>query len=133
MRSEDQEDIAKIYHVSKDNLLIFLPVLANFRNLCAHEDILYDHKAQRAINDCEIHGRLQIPKMDGEYIYGKNDLFAVVIIMKNMLRDEEFRLLVRELSYEIDVLSGKIHTISISKVLDKCGFPINYKEITNIE
>ena len=133
MKSDDQKEIAKIYHMTPEQLLIYLPVLANFRNLCAHEDILYDHKAQRSIEDCKYHEKLLIPKMDDEYIYGKNDLFAVIIIFKFMLREEEFRLLLREISYEIDILSGKLHTISISKVLDKIGFPINYKEIMNMD
>ncbi len=133
MKKEDQEAIADIYNVDKDDLLIFLPILANFRNLCAHEDILYNHRTQRKILDNKYHYSLNIPLMDGEYIYGKNDLFAVIIIMKMMLRDVEFRLLVREISYEVDILSGKLKTIPIAKVLDKIGFPINYKDILIIE
>lgn len=133
MKKEDQEAISEIYGVAVEDLLIFLPILANFRNLCAHEDILYNHRTQRRIIDNKFHYALNIPLMDGEYIYGKNDLFAVIIIMKYLLREEEFRLLVREISYEADILSGKIKTIPISKVLDKIGFPINYKDILNIE
>ncbi len=133
MKPEDQKSIADIYGFSPSKLIIFLPVLANFRNLCAHEDILYEHKAQRCIEDCKYHEELNIPKVNDEYIYGKNDLFSVIIIMKYMLRDEEFRLLVRELSYEIDILAGRLHTIPITKVLDKIGFPTNYKDIINLE
>lgn len=132
MKKEDQEDIANIYNVSVDNLIVYLPILANFRNLCAHEDILYDHKTQKSIYDTKYHEALGIEMQDGEYIYGKNDLFALVIILKNLLRDDEFRLLVSELSYEIDVLAGKLKTISISKVLDYMGFPKNFKDIANI-
>lgn len=133
MKPEDQEAIANIYNIDVDDLLIFLPILANFRNLCAHEDILYNHRTQRKILDNKYHYSLNIPLMDGEYIYGKNDLFAVILIMKFMLREEEFRLLVREISYEMDILSGKIKTITIEKVLDRIGFPENYKDIINIE
>ena len=53
--------------------------------------------------------------------------------MKFLLREEEFRLLLREISYEADILSGKLKTIKIEKVLDKLGFPVNYKDILNIE
>ncbi len=133
MKKEDQEAIAEIFKVDVDDLLIFLPILANFRNLCAHEDVLYNHRTQRKILDNKYHYALNIPLTDGEYIYGKNDLFAVVIIMKFMLREEEFRLLVREISYESDILSGKLKTISIDKVLDRIGFPDNYKDIINME
>ena len=132
MKREDQQDVSKIYGVSIDNLLVYLPILANFRNLCAHEDILYDHKTQKVIYDNKYHEGLDIPMLDGEYIYGKDDLFALIIILKQLLRDEEFRLLISEFSYEIDVLAGKINIIKINKVLDCMGFPTNYKEISNL-
>ena len=41
---------------------------------------------QRKINDTKYHKELQIPIMDDDYIYGKNDLFALIIIMKQMLK-----------------------------------------------
>lgn len=132
MKKEDQNAISQIYKVSVENLLIYLPVLANFRNLCAHEDILYDHRTQKEIYDTRYHEGLNIPTLDGEYIYGKNDLFALIIILKQLLRDEEFRLLISELSYEIDVLAGKLKVINISKVLKSMGFPNNFKEISNL-
>ena len=38
-----------------------------------------------------------------------------------------------EISYEIDALSGKLRTISIDKVLDRMGFPKNYKSLLEYE
>ena len=132
LKPEDQVEIAKVFNVDADNLLVYLPILANYRNLCAHEDILYDHKTQRLIDDCKYHEMLGIPKMDGEYIYGKGDLFALIIILRYMLREDEFNLMLKELSYEIDILEGKLNSISIEKVLDSIGFPTNYKEIARM-
>ena len=43
------------------------------------------------IDDTIYHSMLDIPKMDGEYIYGKNDNFALVIMLKQMLTDVEFK------------------------------------------
>jgi len=129
LKSEDQKAIAELFRVKAEDLLIWLPILANYRNLCAHEDILYDHKAQRSINDCSYHKLLEIPKMDGEYIYGKDDLFALIIILKNLLRADDFYLMMENLDYEIKLLASKLKSISVNKVLDSMGFPINYKEI----
>ena len=42
-------------------------------------------------------------KVDDEYIYGKNDLFALVIIMKQMLRLEEFRNMIGEIGVDFSV------------------------------
>ncbi len=85
------------------------------------------------IDDTKYHAILNIPRMDGEYIYGKDDLFALVIILKQLLRTEDFTLLMNELSYEIDILGGKLQTIQVSKVLDRIGFPLNYKDLARID
>lgn len=132
MKSEDQDSIAEIFKVSTENLLTYLPILANYRNLCAHEDIVYDHRTQRVINDTKYHEALNIPLEDGEYIYGKDDLFALFIILKSLLRKDEFRLLIREFSYELDILAGKLKTIQIKKIMDCMGIPYNFKELLNI-
>ncbi len=133
LKKEDQKEIASVYGISPDDLMVYLPILANFRNLCAHEDIMYDHKTQRYIDDTKFHAYLNIPKMDGEYIYGKDDLFALVIILKQLLREEDFTLLINELSYELDILGGKLHSIDIDKVLDRMGFPVNFRDIARID
>ncbi len=73
MKREDKEEIANIYDLSINNLLTYLPILSNYRNLCAHEDILYDHRTQKIIGDTRYHDGLDIPTTDGEYIYGKDD------------------------------------------------------------
>ena len=64
---------------------------------------------------------------------GKNDLFSVVIIMKQMLTKDEFRDFLNEVSYEIDTLDGKINVIPIENILNKIGFPKNYREIMDVD
>ena len=129
----DQTNIASFYNLDTETLSIYLTILSNYRNLCAHEDILYDHRTQKVIPDTKYHHRLDIEMTDNEYNYGKNDLFAVVIIMKQMLSKEEFREFLGEVSYEIEILDGKINVIPISNILDKIGFPKNYREIMDID
>lgn len=133
LKPSDQKAIAEFFKVDANDLATYLPVLANFRNLCAHEEILFDHRVQRKINDTRFHEKLEIPKSEFEYIYGKDDLFALIIIMKQLLRKDDFHSLIKELDYEISKLNGKLESISIGKVLDKMGFPINYLEIEGIE
>jgi len=128
-KKEDQEEISTYFGVSVDNLLTYLPVLSNYRNLCAHEDLCYEHKSYTFINPTKYHHLLNIPKESNEYIYGLNDVFSLIIILKEMLRKEDFNLLIHEISYEIDILEGKLKTININKVLDKMGFPPNYRDI----
>ena len=133
LKPNDQREVAKYYDVEPENLMQFLPILSNYRNLCAHEDILFEHRTQKVIPDNIYHDNLNIPKINDEYIYGKGDLFSVVIIFKYLLSKDDFRLLMAELSYEIDALSGKLEVVSIDKVLAKMGFPINYKSLLDME
>lgn len=125
----DKKDIADIYNVDSETLEIYLSILANYRNLCAHEDILYDHRTQRVIPDTKYHEKLDIEMTDNEYIYGKNDLFAVVIILKQLLTPDEFREFINETAYEIDILEGKTNILPINNFLNKIGFPENFREI----
>lgn len=133
LKPEDQKEIAEIYGVSVEQLLVYLPILANFRNLCAHEDIIYEHKTHKIIEDTKYHSLLNIPKQDGEYIYGKEDLFALIIILKFMLREDDFTLLINEFAYEVNILEGKLDTISVNKILDASGFPKNFEDIARID
>lgn len=133
LKPEDQADLAKVYNVRVEELLKYLPILSNYRNLCAHEDIVYENRTQVLIDDCAYHKLLNIDKMDGEYIYGKNDLFALMIILKRMLSNYEFSNMIEEIKKCIMNLDYNLHTISIDKVLDRMGFPKNWENIKNIE
>lgn len=132
LKEEDQLAISSFYGIDPPTLSIYLSVLSNYRNLCAHEDILYDHITQRNIPDNKYHFQLDIKKSDDEYIYGKNDLYSVVIILKIMLTDKEFHNLINEISYEIDFLEGKIKVLKSEQLLNKIGFPKNWRDILNI-
>ncbi|MDD4027914.1 MAG: Abi family protein [Bacilli bacterium] len=132
LKDDDKLAIARYYDTDIENLEIFLMVLSNYRNLCAHEDILYSHQTQKNILDNKYHRLLNIPMTDNEYIYGKNDLFSTILIMKHMLSNEEFRLLAYEIGYEIDILDGKVDVIPLQLILDKIGFPPNWREIVNL-
>ena len=133
LKPEDQDEIAIVYETTPMTLMSYLPLLANYRNLCAHEDILYENRTQKVINDTVYHQLLRIPKVDDEYIQGKNDLFSLIIIMKQMLQYEEFKNMTLELDNIIQNLDYNLHTISIQDVFQRIGFPINWKDLANIE
>ena len=133
LKEEDQDQIAKIYHLKPETLITYLPILANYRNLCAHEDILFDNRTQKEIDDNIYHQLLNIPKTEDGYIYGKNDLLALIIIMKDMLKNDEFKGMMIEIENAVDTLDYNLSTISVEKVLNKMGFPKNWDELKDIE
>lgn len=133
MKSKDQIEISEIYNLKVSDLLSFLPILANYRNLCAHEDILYDNRTSVSIDTNKYHEMLDLPRIDNEYTCGKNDLFALIIIMKFLLREDEFRLLIKEIDYEKSILSGKLRVIDVEDVMGFMGFPRNYTSLIDMK
>ncbi|HIS38383.1 MAG TPA: Abi family protein [Candidatus Onthousia faecavium] len=134
MKYDDQISICKMYNISLEDFSTYLPILSNYRNLCAHEDILYENKTQKHIKGTFYHQILNIKKSDeGEYVKGINDLFALVIIMKRMLSYDEFKNMSLELDKKIENLSYNLHSIKIENILDRMGFPSNYMQLANIE
>ena len=133
LKKDDQYDIIDNYGLDLDTFSCYLSILSNYRNLCAHEDIVYENRSQRHISDCFLHRRLNIPMMDNEYIYGKNDLFSLMIIFRCMLKDEEVCSLVCEIENIVNELDYNLKTIPIGKILDRMGFPLNWYEIKDIK
>ena len=134
LKQEDKDEIATYYNnVDSSSLGDYLSILSNYRNLCAHEDILYNHETQKGINDTKYHAELDIPMVDDEYIYGKHDIFALIIILKHMLTYSDFKMMMNEIDYEIDWLSGRLRSIDVQKILYRMGFPDNYKQIAYLE
>ena len=85
------------------------------------------------IENTKYHHLLNIKMEEDEYVYGKNDLFALVIMLKYILNQDNFNLFMREVSYELDVLEGRLKTIKVDSVLEEMGFPQNYKDIVRMD
>ena len=104
-----------------------LAVMTKFRNGCAHNDRLFDFRTKDALLDRNIYERLLIPKEKGRYKYGKNDLYAQVLILKLLLSDEDFRVFFHDLK-----VCFKKHPIH-KEILEKMGFPENWERIGRIK
>jgi abortive infection bacteriophage resistance protein len=129
LKEEDKKEIADFYGLDPETLKIYLSLLANYRNLCAHEDIVYEHRTQVSIPDSIYHEKLNIEKYDGEYVKGKNDIFAVVIMFKVMLSKSKFSDFMDEVNRAIKVFDKNIGIIENNILLERMGFPSNYEEI----
>ena len=60
-------------------------------------------------------------------------MFALIIILRQILGYEDVKNLILELDRALENLRYNLHTIELEKVLDRMGFPNNWKEIANIE
>ena len=133
LKIDDQKEIASIYGIDYETFIVYLPILANYRNLCAHEDILYENRTQKAIDDTIYHQLLKIEKTEDEYSKGKTDLFALLIIIKQLLKEDEFKNMTLEIDNVVETLNYNLNTIKIDDVLNRMGFPLNWKDLSRIE
>ena len=133
LKKDDQYEIVDLYGLEIDSYANYLKVLSNYRNLCAHEDIVYDNRTHTCIDDSIYHRLLNIPMMNNEYIYGKNDVFSLIIIFKEMLNNDEIKSLVLEIDGLLKNLEYNLKTIPIVKILDRMGFPENWKDIVELK
>lgn len=134
LKPEEQKEIADLYGIEMEDMEVYLSLLANYRNLCAHEDIVFDHRTQKYISNTKYHSELKIKQDEfGEYIKGKNDIFALIIILKQMLTKDEFMHMMDEINLKLQDLTWQIKSVKINKIYDTLGFPENYMDLINIE
>ena len=132
LKKEDRDAILDIYGIDFKSFSIYISILANYRNLCAHEDIVYENRTQKYIDGTKYHELLNIDKVEDKYVAGTNDLFALIIIFKQVLHKDEFSNFIDELDLIINDLDYNLKSIPISKVLDRMGFPENWKKLKEI-
>ena len=116
--------------VNEKELLQYLRVLTKFRNVCAHNDRLYSYNTKDDIPDTKLHSKLKILKKGNQYMYGKNDLFCVVIALRYLLNKDDFKQFKHKLSKIIALFISSTNHITENELLHKMGFPINWKRIT---
>ena len=131
MKQKDQNTISRKYNISVSEFKIYLQNLTIIRNICAHDEKLYDIKMKSRIHSTYYHEKLQIQK-NNKYQYATRDLFSVIIILKMLLPRKLFKKFYSQIILEIKKLNNYLSSISINKVLYKMGFPENYKKLLNL-
>lgn len=128
-----QSDVAKEFAgISPSTLMGMLDMLTLVRNVCAHNERLYDFSVEknRAIQNMPAHAELGIAKSaSGLYKQGKTDLFASVICFKYLLSAEDFSDTVSCIDKAIMTLLGETKMIPPNKILSCMGFPVNWADI----
>lgn len=89
MKQTEHQDVAKNYNISDDMLESALFYLSKIRYFYAHDNRLYCFRNKTPYTDTPYHAAFNIPLVvkngNKEYAYGKRDLFAAIIILKQLL------------------------------------------------
>ncbi|MDE6386298.1 MAG: Abi family protein [Lachnospiraceae bacterium] len=117
-------------HITESELVRMLDLLARVRNVCAHNERLFNYRYKKgAINDTYIHKHLNIPKLNVQYSKGKQDLFAIIIVLKYLLSPQEFSCFVDDLDDALDTLLISTRRLERTQMYKYMGFPTNWLEI----
>lgn len=120
--------------VTEQQLVGMLDLLTKVRNVCAHNERLYDFDAgtKRAIQAMPLHGHLGIGQKKSYYKKGQRDLFAAMVCFKYLLSPEDFRLTVEKIDIEVKTLCRRAKQFPPTKILSCMGFPQNWKDSINL-
>lgn len=131
MKDEEKQYIArKYFRVKVHELETYMELLNAYRNLCAHDERLYNVKAAKfSIAHNEYHTYFGINDTSEN---GKKDVFALCITLCMLLSREDKMKMINELIMAFDDLDENIDSIPITKIYNMMGFPHNWKEIKDI-
>lgn len=119
----------EFYGIRENDLGIMLDVLTRYRNVCAHNERLFDFKyRKKQIHTTVLHVFFGLDRKRSK---GTN-LFDVIISLKFLLPKEQFENMVDEIDICIETLFKRTNQIQKSHLFKMMGFPQMWKEIRNI-
>ncbi len=121
--SEYEKEYGKIINVNEKNMEKILKFINSIRNICAHNERLYNITVR--INKNRI-PRIIHPHIDFNF---RSKLFDVLIILKLFITRKEFQILAKEISNEIRKLGSNYSTRVFGDILNQTGIPIKWKRI----
>ncbi len=129
MKQKEQNKVARKFGIKEKELKNYIYNLSIARNICAHDEKLYDVNFKRSISLNFIHKNLNLNNTK----LGSKDLFSIIIILKVLLSSSDFNKFYSILINDIEKLKVDVVSIDFNVILNKMGFPQNYKEILIIK
>lgn len=117
-------------NITEKELIQYLKVLTVFRNICAHNERLFSFESRFEIPDTALHKKMRIPQKGTQYLYGKHDIFALLIAFRYLLDKEDFKVLKKELTKLLNTFSTVTSATQKGKLLQAMRFPSNWENIT---
>jgi len=133
LEQKDQNGIGKHFRLKPQDMKTYLKNLSLARNWCAHDERFFDKRVKSQIISNSIHSKFDIST--GRHIkfaMGKDDIFSIVIIFKQLLQKKNFNEFCTSLNKHINKLSKHLHTVTIDDVKHKMGFPANWLQIKEL-
>lgn len=126
MQFTEQQKVAADMGFSVSELSSIVFFLADIRNICAHSDRLYSFKTDAPqfmpITNLAEHNQLNVPLDEkGNYVYGRFDVLAVLLILKRCTPPRRYMRLVQSVNKVMRLLKISVEPIAYSKIVWQCG------------
>ena len=135
LKEDDKINIAKHFGIQHKELHKYMTMLGLARNICAHDERFFNIRFSQRLHTKSIKNFniLHLPRdKSGSFTQGTFDSYAIAIIFSQMLNKSDLREFVSAMNIEIKTLSKQLSTIPIDDVLDKMGYPPNWKDIVKL-
>lgn len=135
MKEEDKKEVAGFLNVKYRDLKLYLKMLNTIRNISAHNNVLFNTKLDIAYpckGESFYHKSLGIVQNGNTYESGINDIMAIIIILRRLLRRSEYIKFATELINAISEVKEELDSESFENFLEEMGIPNNYENLVNI-
>lgn len=124
-----QVQIANEFEVSNKELCCILSFMTYFRNVCAHNERLYNFHTREELPET-LYTSLEIPNNLTE---PRNNLFSVVVCFYHILSETNFGVFLAELTDIIDAFSLGDCEVNKEQILKTMGFPNEWESLFSQE
>lgn len=140
MKPDDQDRISKeILYINIEKkrvvkLKSIIALLADVRNMCAHDEILMCYKHKRIhISELPEHSYFLLKKnKTGDLIQGVSDLFAILVSIKYLINRTTYNLFIQNIESKIEKFL-KIHpNILREDLLNYINLPDNFSDLKKL-
>ena len=126
MQQQRQEVSKRIkWGLKEDQLSSCLLFLSSIRNRCAHDELLYSYLSYSYLCNNNFFKYFKIHNKTNNY-------FAVMVALKLVISDDQFKRYSNEIDSLFCELSRKVNTISMGKVKRKMGIPNNWIKLISL-
>lgn len=136
MLLQEKNLVASKFQLKPKQFESVLHILCTFRNKCAHGERIYSYRQDIVhsyyIPVFPIHKKLQLPFNEKGPRYGREDILALLIVMKYFMPKERYSILLSDISKALSQLFQNLHTIPIKRILDIMGLPPTWKDLDRI-
>lgn len=111
--------------VTPDDLDAILKTTNYFRNICAHEDRLYNFKIHKPSKSSKISSIIGVENK----LLDRGSLFTMISFLKIVLSKDDYEVLVDLFDHALNLYSKDFVSISLDNILNEMCFPLDWKEL----